>query len=63
VKPDPDVLWTMRFVFGDLEGMRAARRIDSVVARLPGQDWFNMVSNHRALAEQDPVEESVPTPC
>jgi hypothetical protein len=63
VKPDPDVLWTMRFVFGDVEGMRAARRIDSVVSRLPGQGWFNLVSNHKSLTEQAPAEESVPTPC
>jgi len=63
VKADPDVLWTMRFVFSGVEGMSAARRIDSVVSRLPGLSWFNLVSNHKALSDHVIVEESLPTPC
>lgn len=50
VKPDHDVQWTMRFVFGDPEGLNVARRIDSVIARLPGQEWFDLVSRLKGLA-------------
>jgi len=45
LKRDEEVQWTMRFVFGDPDGMSAARRIDSVIGRLPGQSWFNLLSS------------------
>ncbi len=62
LKPDPDVQWTMRFVFGDAEGMNAARRIDAVISRLPGQSWFNLVSSLKGLVDIAPSEHSLATP-
>lgn len=44
VKHDPEVEWTMRFLFGGLEGPAASRRIDSTIARLPGLAWFDLFS-------------------
>lgn len=44
VKHDPDVEWMIRFVFGDKAGTAVARRIDVTIARLPGLDWFNLLS-------------------
>ena len=53
LKPDHDVQWTMRFVFGNSEGRSAAQRIDSVIARLPGQNWFNLLSSLQGLATEE----------
>lgn len=50
VKQDEDVRWTMRFVFGNPDGRSAARRIDAVISRLPGQGWFNRMGNLNGLA-------------
>jgi hypothetical protein len=50
VKHDPEVSWMIRFVFGDGLGARAARRIDSTMARLPGLAWFNLLSQETRAA-------------
>ncbi len=52
VKPDPEVDWTMRFIFGDEAGRQTVEYIDSTIAKLPGLGWFNMLrrSLDRALA-------------
>ena len=47
VKDDAEVRWTMRFVFGDAEGLDSARRIDASISKLPGMAWFNLVSRMR----------------
>jgi rubrerythrin len=44
VKHDPEVDWMIQFVFGDRGGRAAARRIDATIARLPGLDWFNLLT-------------------
>jgi hypothetical protein len=44
VKDDADVQWVTQFVFGDAEGAKVAGRIDAGIARLPGQEWFNLMS-------------------
>ena len=48
IKHDPDVDWMVQFVFGDVPGAGVARRIDSTIGRLPGLDWFNLLTEARA---------------
>ncbi len=43
VKPDPEVAWILRFVFGDEPGHESIAYIDRTIAKLPGLGWFNMV--------------------
>ena len=50
VKSDADVRWTMRYVFGDHEGLESARRVDASISRLPGMGWFNLLSRMREAA-------------
>ena len=50
IKDDAEVRWTMQFIFGDSEGMEIARRVDACISRLPGMDWFNLLSRMRAEA-------------
>ncbi len=52
VKPDPEVDWTMRFIFGDEAGHKTIAYIDGTIAKLPGLGWFSMLrrSLDRALA-------------
>jgi ribonucleotide reductase beta subunit family protein with ferritin-like domain len=50
VKDDAEVRWTMQFIFGDNEGMEITRRIDACISRLPGMDWFNLLSQMREAA-------------
>ena len=47
VKNDADVRWTMRYIFGDHEGMEIVRRIDECISKLPGMAWFNLMSRMR----------------
>jgi rubrerythrin len=53
VKGAPDVQWTTRFVFGDLDGLKSARSVDASIARLPGLNWFDLVSRCREAALQE----------
>jgi hypothetical protein len=50
IKNDAEVRWTMQFVFGGQEGLEIARRIDARISRLPGLDWFNLLTEMRAAA-------------
>jgi len=49
VKSIDDVHWTMRFVFNKPDAREVTHRIDSVIARLPGLGWFNLVSSMKGL--------------
>lgn len=50
VKTDAEVRWTMQFIFGDQEGQQITKRIDACISRLPGLDWFNLLSEMREAA-------------
>jgi ribonucleotide reductase beta subunit family protein with ferritin-like domain len=50
IKNDAEVRWTMQFIFGDDEGMEIVQRIDACISRLPGMDWFNLLSQMREEA-------------
>jgi hypothetical protein len=58
VKPDPEVDWSMRFIFGDEAGREAIEYIDRTIAKLPGLGWFNMLrrSLDRALTPPHPFQ-------
>ncbi len=47
VKPDPEVDWMIRFVFGDEAGRTVAGRMDATIARLQGLQWFDCFSRLR----------------
>ena len=47
VKTDADVRWTMRYIFGDHEGLEIVQRIDACISRLPGMEWFDLLSRMR----------------
>jgi hypothetical protein len=40
----------MQFIFGGNEGMEIVRRIDACISRLPGMDWFNLLTQMREEA-------------
>ena len=50
VKPDSEVDWMNRFILGDSLGAQVAERIDATIAKLPGMDWFKLMSRTRADA-------------
>lgn len=50
VKPDSEVDWMNRFILGDSLGAQVASRIDATIAKLPGMDWFKLMSRTRADA-------------
>jgi len=48
VQPDAELLFMARYLFGDDEGLAAARRVDETIRRLPGfghvkllEAWMN----------------------
>ena len=45
VKPHDETDWMLRCLFSDLNGAAAAKRIDEAIRRLPGMQWFNMLSS------------------
>ena len=47
VKPDSEVDWMNRFILGDSFGAQVAARIDATIAKLPGMEWFNLMSRTR----------------
>ena len=47
VKPNSEVDWMNRFILGDSLGAQVAARIDATIARLPGMNWFNLLSRTR----------------
>ena len=50
VKPDSEVNWILSFILGDPEGAEIAHRIDSTIAKLPGLDWFQCLTDSRDQA-------------
>jgi len=57
VKDTSEVQWTMRYIFGRAEGLQVARRIDSIISRLPGLDGFSLLTHARQRAMQESTEE------
>jgi rubrerythrin len=53
VKSDSEVSWILSFILGDPDGEEVARRIDEMIAKLPGLGWFDrlMASRDEALQE------------
>ena len=47
VKPDSEVDWMNRFILGDSFGAQVAARIDATIAKLPGMEWFTLMSRTR----------------
>jgi rubrerythrin len=47
VKPDAEVNWILRYILNGSEGEAVARRIDAMIAKLPGLAWFNRLSLSR----------------
>jgi len=45
VKPHDETDWMLRCLFSDSNGVAAAKRIDEAIRRLPGMEWFNMLSS------------------
>src|SRR5262245_59900843 len=45
VKPHDETDWMLRCLFSDSNGATAAQRIDEAIRRLPGMEWFNMLSS------------------
>jgi hypothetical protein len=41
VKPDAEVNWILRYILNGADGEAVARRIDAMIAKLPGLAWFN----------------------
>ena len=58
VKPHDETDWMLRCLFSDANGVAAAKRIDEAIRRLPGMDWFNMLSARlsAALAAAQPSD-------
>ncbi len=54
IKPDEEVTFISRFVLGDAAGAKVARRIDSIIAKLPGMAWFDRLTLTRGAAIQHP---------
>ena len=50
VRPDREVAFVVRYLFGDAAGAEAAARIDRNVARLPGLDRLTLVADACAAA-------------
>lgn len=44
VKPDSEVEWANRFVFGDSQSAEVAARIDAKIAKLPGLERFDRLT-------------------
>ena len=53
VKPDSEVSWILSFILGDPEGEHIARRIDETIAKLPGLEWFDRLSQSRDEALEE----------
>jgi hypothetical protein len=47
VKPDAEVNWILRHILNGPEGEVVARRIDEMIARLPGLGWFDRLWRSR----------------
>jgi hypothetical protein len=50
VKTSSDVEWTVKYLFGGAQGLMTARRIDSVIARLPGLEALHLLTKARDRA-------------
>ncbi len=50
VKPEGEVDWILSFLLGDPEGAQIATRIDQTIAKLPGLEWFDRLSQSRDQA-------------
>ena len=61
VKPDAEVNWILRYILAGPEGEAVARRIDAMIAKLPGLGWFNRLwlsreeSLRGAARPEDPI--------
>jgi hypothetical protein len=47
VKSDSEVNWILSFILGDPEGAEIAARIDATIAKLPGMEWFQRLTESR----------------
>jgi rubrerythrin len=47
VKTDAEVNWILRYILNGPEGETVARRIDEMIAKLPGLEWFDRLSLSR----------------
>jgi hypothetical protein len=63
VKPDAEVNWILSYVLNGVEGEKIARRIDAMIAKLPGLGWFNRLwlsreesLRRRGIADASPSE-------
>ena len=54
VKSDSEVSWILSFILGDPQGAEIARRIDSIIAKLPGMEWFDRLARSRQEALRSP---------
>jgi hypothetical protein len=50
VKPDSEVEWIGNYTLGDDAGAEVASRIDSLIAKLPGMEWFRGLSQTREVS-------------
>lgn len=57
VKPDAEVNWILKYILQGPEGEVIPRRIDETIAKLPGFDWFNRLSESRADSLRHPQDE------
>ena len=57
VKTSAETQWTMKYVFEGSEGLLAAERIDSMIARLPGLAELRLLSTMRTRALRESQEQ------
>jgi hypothetical protein len=50
VKSDSEVSWILSFILGDPDGAEIASRIDETIAKLPGLQWFDRLTQSREEA-------------
>jgi rubrerythrin len=56
VRGGPDALRVCAYLFGDRAGAERPAHVDSTIARLPGLDWFNLVSRYSLLPSESVLD-------
>jgi hypothetical protein len=62
VKPDDEVEWILNYVLADAGGAQVARRIDAMIAKLPGMEWFDRLTRSREESLKQLRESGRPDP-
>jgi hypothetical protein len=60
VRGGPDALRVCAYLFGDRVGAERLGQVDSMIARLPGLEWFNLVSRYSLLPSEPSRARTMP---